>query len=67
MPSVARTPALDHRRDSEAELIECRRVAASLCALFKNKKWLGAHAVEGSDAISLGDASPNPVVMEAEH
>jgi hypothetical protein len=25
-----------------------RQVAVSLRALFKNKKWLGAHAVEGS-------------------
>jgi hypothetical protein len=61
MPSVARTPAPDHRRYSEAELIECRRVAASLCALFKNKKWLGAHAVEGIDAISLGEHLPTPL------
>ena len=68
MPSVARTPAPDHTRYSEAKLIECRRnilryarsfapafarnqhrqVAVSPRALFKNKKWLGAHAVEGS-------------------
>jgi len=68
MPPVARTPAPDHPRYSEAALIECRRnilryadsfppasarnqhrqVAVSLRALFKNKKWLGAHAVDGS-------------------
>ena len=90
MPSVARTPAPDHTRYSEAKLIECRRnilryarsfvpafarnqhrrVAASPRALFKNKKWLGAHAVEGSggrpwiDAISLGMHLPTQVVME---
>jgi hypothetical protein len=86
MPSVARTPAPDHTRYCEAKLIECRRnilryarsfarnqhrlVAASLRALFKNKKWLGAHAVEGSsgrpwiDAISLGMHLPTQVEME---
>jgi hypothetical protein len=63
MPSVAHELPLDQPLYSNAELVELRyarlfppgpqrnqhrQIALSLCALFRNRKWLNTHTVEGS-------------------
>jgi hypothetical protein len=53
MPSVARELPVDYPRNTEAQLMECRRNILRYARLFPNgpqgdhDKWLSTHTVEG--------------------